>query len=57
MGSGAAKEGVFVRVTQSNFYMEVAKTETVEHHILKAKLPGPKEMRQARLCHCRKPMG
>ena len=48
---------MFVRVTQSNFYMEVAKTETVEHHILKAKLPGPKEMRQARLCHCRKPMG
>lgn len=53
MGSGAEQEGAFVVVTQSKFHVEVAKTETVKHHILKAKLPGPKEMR---LCHLRKPM-
>lgn len=47
-GGGAEREGVSVRELGSKFWVEVAKMKTkTKHRILKAKLPGPEEKRQA----------
>lgn len=48
-----------VREPRSKFQEEVAKTEIkkISHHVLKTKLLGPEEMKQAGHGHCRKPIG